>query len=355
MRLDALDHFVCPADRGRLSLAEGEVEADGHVITGRLHCTACGSHYVISQGVPNFIDPAGAMIDGKDLTRLQRDTIDRFGWEWQTYRHWGWLEHYPDVPDAEHRFFGALLENTRSAFRSKTLIDEDILRAAGTILDAGCGNGRFTNIASEYGATVIGVDLGAGAYVAFEHMRHKPNVHIARGDLFRLPLRENSIDFAFSIGVLMHTGDARAALTSISSLVRPGGRVLARVYGKGLVSYEIIDRAIRAVITRLPLGPQVRFAALTAGLSRFLRRTPRRRRLNDWLFQHINLLPTEHHMFDWWAAPIATHHTVGEVVGWLSEAGYTIVRSLPAMDDPAQQEQIRGFHGAITVLAQRNM
>jgi SAM-dependent methyltransferase len=102
--------------------------------------------------------------------------VKRFGFEWRHFHDWGWLTEYPKTRYAEEKFYGGLLEHSRAAFWSKSLFGKEDLLPGEAILDAGCGNGRLTNQAAQYGAEVIGVDLGWGVYSAFEHTRSQPNI-----------------------------------------------------------------------------------------------------------------------------------------------------------------------------------
>lgn len=354
MRESLLPKLCCPEDLGPLSLTSTRLDTDGHVIEGSLVCQRCRARYAIERGVPQMLPSSLADVDHESLEALQAATIDRFGYEWRHYRDWGWLEDYPDVPQAEERFFGGLLRNSEGAFWSKSLYKRDELGAEHLVLDAGCGNGRFTYQACLTGAEVIGVDLGWGVDSAFENTRALPNVHIVRGDLFRLPLRTAIFDRIFSIGVLMHTGDAQAAFASIVRTLAPGGLVVAHVYGVGRPSYELLDRSIRAVTTRLPRLAQMGFSKILATVSRELRQGgPRAERLYRRLYSHLNLLPTDIHMFDWWAAPIATHHTPRELQRWFDGHGLEILRTNPPRGDASAEARRQRIHAAVTFLGRR--
>lgn len=343
----------CPVDLGALDLNPAGRGAHGHVMEGQLRCLTCQRVYPIRHGVPDLLPAGVVQVDGDDLEQLQTATVDRFGFEWRHFRDWGWLAEYPNVPDAEEKFYGGLIEHTQAAFQSKSLFQEDDLRPEHWVLDAGCGNGRFTNQAAQSGAEVIGVDLGWGAYSAFEHMQTLPNVHVVRGDLFRLPFADMTFDRIFSIGVLMHTGNAGAAFDSIARTLRSGGLLVARVYGRGWLVYEALDALIRAVTTRISIERQMQFAHLMAATVRWLRRDKWRRQCYRGLFSLVNLLPTEPHMFDWWAAPIATHHTPQEVLGWFARNQLEIMRTDPPPGDARAERARRRQHSAITVLGRR--
>ena len=348
MRPEFADLLRCPSDGGALDLTTDAAE-DGHVIRGSLLCRQCAAGYAIRDGVPDLVP--GSMLDAN---LAQDATVSRFGFEWLRYRDWGWLAEYPDVPNAEEVFSGGLIENTVHAFRSKGLFAADELGPGLRVLDAGCGNGRFTHQAARTGAEVVGVDLGQGVAAAFGHLSELPNVHVARADLFRLPFARESFDRIFSIGVLQHTGDGPAAFASLARLLRPGGLIVAHVYGRGRRLYEWTDAALRAVTTRLPLRGQLLVAKAFACVARGLRGGPEwKRNFYDSVYSVVNLLPTEHHMFDWWSAPIAHHYEPGEVGKWFENAGLEVLRTNPPFGDARAEATRRYRHASVTVLGRR--
>ena len=350
MRESLAERLRCTVDLSPLNLEVMYQDGSGHIMTGHLRCRKCHRNYSIREGVPDLLPECSVVVDGGDLTRLQEATVERFGFEWRHFRDWGWLNNYPDIPDAQERFYGGLLKHTRAAFWSKSLFREEDLKSGLCVLDAGCGNGRFTSMAAQSGAEVIGIDLGTGVKSAFEHTREMSNVHIVRGDLFRLPFKDKTFDRVFSIGVLQHTGNAKAAFDSLVRVLHPGGLIVAHVYGRGRLTYEAIDALIRTITTRFSIHMQMKFARITAAITRWMKARKQGEKLYRRVFSHINLLPTEHHMYDWWAAPIATHHTEDEVCEWFARNGLHILRSNPPADDIHAQRARRRWHGAITVL-----
>ena len=99
------------------------------------------------------------------------------------------------------------------------------------MLEGGCGKGRHTKLAAEWGAKeVVGIDLGDGVESAFALTRDLPNAHIVQCDIFKLPLKR-AFDYAFSVGVLHHTPDPKKAFVSLASRVKKGGHISAWVYG----------------------------------------------------------------------------------------------------------------------------
>ena len=356
MRESLVEKLCCPLDLSPLGVHISDQDSDGHIMLGQLECMTCQRIYPIQQGVPDLLPMDSVRVDGSNMDRLQAATVERFGFEWLYFRNWGWLTEYSDISDAEEKFCGGLVENTHRAFWSKSLYQQEDLHPGLLVLDAGCGNGRFTNQAARTGAEVIGIDLGWGVHAAFEHTRSLSNVHIIRGDIIRLPFRDRTFDRIFSIGVLHHTGNAEAAFDSLAHTLRLNGLIVAHVYGQGRQTYEALDALIRAVTTRLPIRMQMSFARTTAAIARWLRRGGKRHtRFYRRVYNHINLLPTEHHMYDWWSAPIATHHTQDEVQGWFAKNQLELVRTNPALGDAKAERMRRRGHGAITVLGRCSM
>lgn len=139
MRERLMEILRCPVDLSVLQLHTSSQDADGHTMTGELQCAACQRTYPIEQGVPDLLPAESASIGGSDLKELQTATVERFGFEWRYFRDWGWLEEYPNVPNAEEKFYGGLIEHTRRAFWSKSLFHREELHPGLLVLDAGRG------------------------------------------------------------------------------------------------------------------------------------------------------------------------------------------------------------------------
>src|SRR5207244_2969909 len=88
-------------------------------------------------------------------------------------------------------------DEDRATFEAKTGISREEL-AGRRVLDAGCGGGRYTKVAGEAGATVVGIDHSSAVDRAAALCAHLPNVSFAQADLKKLPLEPASFDVAFS-------------------------------------------------------------------------------------------------------------------------------------------------------------
>ena len=94
-------------------------------------------------------------------------------------------------------------------------------------LDAGAGTGAAGDLLRELGATVVSVDLEP------DMLRHRLGArgHAVVGDIVRLPLRSHCFDVVVAAFVLNHVADHVAALRELGRVTRPGGVVLASVFG----------------------------------------------------------------------------------------------------------------------------
>lgn len=226
MKLSLLEHLACPSCHGALDLA-ARVSEGTEVMEGELRCRGCGAAYPVRRGVPRFVGPA--------RTEESLRTASAFGWEWQAFSRID--DHH------EQQFLDWIAPARPEAFHGRI------------VLEGGCGKGRHTRLAARYGAAaVIGVDLSDAVDVAFDNTRDEAAAHIVQADLLKLPLRQASCDYAFSVGVLHHLPDPTAGFRALASKVRPGGAVSVWVYGaenNGWISH--IVSPIRAGITsRLP-------------------------------------------------------------------------------------------------------
>lgn len=171
---------------------------------GELRCVACASSFPIDGGIPRFANLAEVESD-------KHATAENFGWQWKHFTH-------QDERYAE-QFLGWIAPVTPEFFRGKV------------VLEGGCGKGRHTLLAAQWGASeVIGVDLSEAVETAFAATRSAPNAHVVQADIFRLPLARK-FDYAFSVGVLHHLPDPRKGFLSLASKVKAGGQVSAWIYG----------------------------------------------------------------------------------------------------------------------------
>jgi len=241
------------------------------------------------------------------LRALKEHTIDNFGFEWLEYARFGW-----DDPVFN-------LEREERVFFAKTFLSPEVLRGS-LVLDAGCGNGRYSHWAAAHGGRVIGIDLGDGVESAVANLADHENVQIVQGDIFNLPFADSTFEVIFAIGVLMHTGDARRATNSLIGKLKSGGSLSLRLYGRGNLIYEFVDATLRRQTSKMSIPKLMSLAKKLYATRRLLERTGTALQVT----RFVRLDPHPHCIFDWYAAPIATHHTYDEVYGWLRTQGLAV-------------------------------
>jgi SAM-dependent methyltransferase len=204
MKERLLELLACPTCGGDILLAYASRYDGSEIMDGVLSCKKCSREYKVVRGVPRFADLGKIEAD-------KAETAENFGWQWTNFTQ--------EDPKYKEQFLGWLQPVTSDFFEGKV------------VLEGGCGKGRHTKLAAEWGAKdVVGIDLGDGVESAFKATRHLKNVHIVQGDIFKLPFKR-AFDYAFSIGVLHHTPDPKKAFTSLAGKVKKGGHISVWVYG----------------------------------------------------------------------------------------------------------------------------
>jgi len=221
---DLFELLRCSACGGTLERPRGRECA-----AGPLTCTRCARGVPVVDGVARFVEaPAD---------ETARRTQESFGYEWTHFTDWqpSGLRNFSDY------FAGVDLASLRDAI----------------VLDAGCGMGRHARQMAGHAAGVVALDFSQAIDQARRNVDGLDNVICVQGDLFELPLAEESFDYVYSLGVLHHLAETEQALAALARRVRPGGRLRVYLYWthggwKGRV-LRVVAAALR-VTTRLPFG-----------------------------------------------------------------------------------------------------
>jgi SAM-dependent methyltransferase len=172
----------------------------------------------------------------------------------------------------------------------------------------------------------VGIDIDSRGlrYVASQ-VSASANAHFIQADLFKLPLKPKSFDFIFSLGVLHHTPDPRAAFLNLVRLLKPGGQIAIWVYPKS--QQTPLSDLLRPITTRLPnrwlyllglivtasYGPLLRIPRLDWRLEALLYRA----RLPWHKERHWRL----HSFMDWYGPKYQFKYSPEDLERWFQEAG----------------------------------
>lgn len=113
------------------------------------------------------------------------------------------------------------------------------------ILDLGCGPGQLTAKIAERGAEVVGLD--ASAEMIGQARQNYPQLQFVLQDAAAMRF-ESQFDAVFSNAALHWMLDATAVAKAIARVLRPGGRFVAELGGKGNIAQ--IERALETVLPR---------------------------------------------------------------------------------------------------------
>ncbi len=132
---------------------------------------------------------------------------------------------------------------------AKDLLDLLRLQKNEGVLDIGCGDGRVTaEIAARVSpGEVVGID-SSPEMVAFASARFQlPNLRFLQADARALPF-ESQFDVVYSSAVLHWVKEHRPVLYGIAHSLRPGGRCLLQMGGRGNVAAvtDAFERCLRS-------------------------------------------------------------------------------------------------------------
>ncbi|MGH9255961.1 MAG: ArsR/SmtB family transcription factor [Vicinamibacterales bacterium] len=142
------------------------------------------------------------------------------------------------------------------------------------VVDIGCGEGYLTLETARWARTVVGIDRSDDVLErakALAARRRVMNVEWKKGDLARLPLRDDSVDVALLSQALHHAAAPEEALTEAVRVLKPGGRLLLldlRRHDQAWVSTRLGDRWLgftEAELERLFRGAGLRDIRIQVG------------------------------------------------------------------------------------------
>jgi len=98
------------------------------------------------------------------------------------------------------------------------------------LLDAGCGSGMFCQLASQRGASVMGLDASSGLLDLAR--KRAPHVAFFEGEMEELPFVDLTFDAVTMLNSLQHIANPLRALTEARRVLRPGGRLAVAAWAR---------------------------------------------------------------------------------------------------------------------------
>jgi len=308
MKLELLTLLRCPVSRHLLKV-DDVADLGGDIESGWL-VTADGKHrYPIRNGIPRFVP--------------ESNYADNFGMQWNHFRQTQLDSHSGHSISAD-RFWLA------TGWKPADLRGQ-------WVLDAGCGAGRFAEVALNAGAKVVALDYSSAADACYSNLKHHENLHVIQADIFALPFDPGTFPFVYSLGVLQHTPNVAKAFAALPPMVADGGHLCADFYWKRLQTMLHMKYLLRPVTKRMPQQKLFSFleraVPIMLPVSQLLGQIPGAGRalkrlipvadytgifpLSDQQLSEWALLDT----FDWLAPQYDNPQTAQQIRSWFDAAG----------------------------------
>jgi SAM-dependent methyltransferase/uncharacterized protein YbaR (Trm112 family) len=380
MRSEILEFLTCPECREPVDLHPFQASSPEReeIEEGLLICSGCARPYPVTKGIPRLLTNSfhrqrrfrrdfsrelsrlefrpAPLGEARKFEALHALTSRAFGYEWNTYQvtsrgedviTWFWLT------GADPQLYEKLGVSDVFTFYPT---DADVQKVDGsllagrTVLDVGCGMGKYLAVVSDYAKTVVGLDLSDALVRARSLVKDRPNVHLVQGNILAPPLKAQFADFVYSVGVLHHTPDTHAAFLSSASLVKPGGFLAVWLYPKEKEPnaysdwiHWVQDDLVRPITCRMP-PRMLRLVSSILGRLTYVRDRAVVRhqatgsKLSFQIAKYAGAVAVGSHKdpeiaaflnFDWYSPQYRSYHSEEELAQWYLEAGCENVRMLP--------------------------
>lgn len=154
------------------------------------------------------------------------------------------------------------------------------------VLEIGLGQGAESEQIIRRGGRWSGLDLTAESVARVRsrmRIRSLPHDDIRQGSALDIPWPDDTFDMVFSHGVLHHIPDIGTAQAEIHRVLKPGGTLVAMLYARRSLNYQVSIRVVRRAMLALayplrhsrflPASPMLRqhlHNAEREGLGRYL-------------------------------------------------------------------------------------
>jgi ubiquinone/menaquinone biosynthesis C-methylase UbiE len=151
------------------------------------------------------------------MRNVDNKVAEGFGHEWSNY-----TQSEDELPTSDR---AAVFDDYFSIFPWDELPENP------TGIDVGCGSGRWAALVLPRVGHLHALDASADALdVAKRNLSPFKNVTFYHASAGEIPLEDNTLDFAYSLGVLHHVPDTQGAILEVASKIRPGAPFLIYLY-----------------------------------------------------------------------------------------------------------------------------
>lgn len=224
--LDIFDNDADPDPQFEVLFAEAAVTLEQAGTSG-----VCG----------DFFPAAAAAAEDVNEDRFEKEISDLFSNIW--------------VGLTDDIYFDQSYEFTKTRFE-KSGVDPVEFFKDKTVLDAGCGSGKFSAAIARLGAAkVIGLDIGEKglefARAQAQKVSYGDKLDYRFGSLLDIPLDDAAVDIVWSNGVVHHTLGYETCIREFARVTRAGGNLFLYVNGRyGL--FELLLDTIRPANEGIP-------------------------------------------------------------------------------------------------------
>lgn len=161
-----------------------------------------GTRHPVTGGIPRFVQPG--------------NYADDFGAQWNRFPRTQ-LDSHSGLPITRERL-ARCLRGELDDLKGKT------------VLEAGSGAGRFSEVLLAAGAELHSFDFSGAVTANAANNGHNPHLSLAQGDIRQPPYPPASYDYVVCLGVIQHTPDPEQSIAALWRMVKPGGRLVIDHY-----------------------------------------------------------------------------------------------------------------------------
>jgi len=228
MPLESWQLFRCPICGSSLDFVDAKA-IQSHLASieesppqAGMRCGQCDECYPIRNSIPRFVADSGYS--------------SSFGYQWNRHVRTQ-LDSFSDVFVSRDRLF-------YTSDWPSDLTGE-------SVIEAGSGAGRFTEVLLNAGAKVYSFDYSDAVDANRENNGNHPNVTLFQASIGAIPLPPASFSKVICLGVIQHTPDPAESFRKLAHMVRPGGTLVIDTYAKDIVALFQWKYILRPITTRV--------------------------------------------------------------------------------------------------------